>query len=155
MRKDYENGMSYLNRIRPEPPLGEILECQFRIGELDVQLGEMGDAVRRLKPVELKRREPKEWHNRARTLDLLRDAYADTEQKKRCGSEILSIYRDVLADEEKIREIKATDIKLTNAKDILGKAADTFKSIGELGLEDEALRIREELIKKVEQKDNP
>lgn len=154
VRKDYENGMSYLNRIRPEPPLGEILECQFRIGELDVQLGEMGDAIRMLEPVELKRREPKEWHNRARTLDLLREAYADTGQKKRTSSEILSIYRDVLVSEKKVQEIKAAGVKLTNAKDILQRAADTFKSIVEPGLEDEALRIREELIKKVEQNDD-
>ncbi len=155
VRKDYENGMSYLSRIRPEPPIGEILECQFRIGELDVQLGEMGDAIRMLEPVELKRQEPKEWHNRARTLDLLREAYADTEQKKRSGSKILSIYQDVLASEEKIQEIKAAGIKLTNAKDILQRAADTFKSIGVLGLGNEALRIREELIKKVEQDKKP
>jgi len=151
VRKDYENGMSYLSRIRPEPPPGEILECQFRIGELDVQLGEMEDAVRRLEPVELKRREPKEWHNRARTLDLLREAHADTEQKKRSGSEILSIYSDVLVSKEKVQEIRATGIKLTNAKDILQRTSETFESIGLPKRADEALQIREELIKKVEQ----
>lgn len=154
VRKAFEDGMSYLSRVRPEPPPGEILECQFRIGELDAKLGDMEDAVKMLLPVESKRRESGDWHNRARTLDLLREAYADIEEKKSTGSEIISIYRDVLISEEKIQEIKATGIKLTNAKDILGKTSDTLKSIGEPSLGDEALRIRDELIKRVEQDKN-
>jgi len=150
VRKDYEDGMSYLNRIRPEPPPGEILECQFRIGELDVQLGEMEDAIKWLEPVESKRRELGDWHNRVRTLDLLREAYVDVELKKRVGSDIISIYQEVLASREKIKEMRDTKIKLTNAKDILQRTAGTFVSIGFSGLADEVLRIHEELVKAVE-----
>jgi tetratricopeptide (TPR) repeat protein len=150
VRKDYEDGMAYLSRIRPEPPPGEILECQFRIGELDVQLAEMEDAVRRLVPVESRRRELGDWHNRARTLDLLRRAFADTEHRKHYCFEILSIYRDVLGSKQKIQEIRDTRVKLTNANDILGGTAKAFGDMGFSDLASEALRMSEELTRALE-----
>jgi len=151
VRKDFEDGMSYLGRIRPEPPPGEILECRFRIGELDVQLGDMEDAIRMLMPVELRRRELGDWHNRARTLDLLREAYADAEQKKQCGLEILNIYRDVKRSKPKIKEIQDTKIKRTNADDILKRTAKTFEDLGLSELRDDTLKVREDLLKAVDQ----
>jgi len=154
-KKDYEDGLSYLNRIRPEPPVGEVLECQFRIGELCVQLGEKSEAVRWLKPLESKRREAGDWHNRARTLDLLREAYVNTDQRKYTGSEILSIYRDVLGSHEKIKEMRDTRIRLTNANDILQKTAEALEDMGFSKLANEALRIREALTWAVEQDKKP
>ncbi len=151
VRKDFEDGMSYLGQIRPEPPPGEILECRFRIGELDVQLGDMEDAIRMLMPVELRRRELGDWHNRARTLDLLREAYADAKQKKQCGLEILNIYRDVQRSKPGIKEIQDTKIKRTNADDILKRTARTFKDLGLSKLGDDALKVREDLLKAIDQ----
>jgi tetratricopeptide (TPR) repeat protein len=151
VRKDFEDGMSYLSRIRPEPPAGEILECRFRIGELDVQLGDIEDAIRMLVPVESRRKELGDWHNRARTLDLLREAYANLELKKQCVLEILSIYRDVLGSEQKIKEIQDTRVKRTNANDILKRTAKTFEDLGLSELRDDALRVREDLLKAVDQ----
>lgn len=151
VRKDYKDGMAYLSRIQPEPPAGEILECRFRIGELDVQLGEMEDAIRMLVPVESRRRDLGDWHNRARTLDLLREAYVDSEQKKQCSLEILSVYRDVTISNQKIKEIKDTKVKRTNADDILRRTAKTFEDLGLSELKNEALKIREDLIKAIDQ----
>jgi tetratricopeptide (TPR) repeat protein len=151
VRKDFEDGMSYLGRIRPEPPAGEILECRFRIGELDAQLGDMEDAIRMLVPVELRRRELGDWHNRARTLNLLREAYADMEQKKQCGLEILNIYRDVQRSKPKIKEIQDTKIKRANADDILKRTAKTFEDLGLTELRDDAVNVREDLLKAVDQ----
>ena len=151
VRKDFEDGMSYLSRIRPQPPAGEILECRFRIGELDVQLGDMEDAIRMLVPVESRRKELGDWHNRARTLDLLREAYVNTALKKQCGLEILSIYRDVLGSEQKIKEMQDTKIKRTNADDILKRTAKTFEDLGLSELRDDALKVREDLLKPVDQ----
>lgn len=150
VRKDYEDGMAYLSRIRPEPPPGEILECQFRIGELDVQLGEMEDAVRRLVPVESRRQELGDWHNRARTLDLLRKAFADIEHRKHYCFEILSIYRDVLDSDQKIQEIRDTRIKLTNANDILRGTAKALVDMGFSDLATQAFSMSEELTRVVE-----
>jgi len=147
VRKDYENGIFYLNRIRPEPPVGEILECQFRIGELDVQLGDMEDAIKWLEPVESKRRSLGDWHNRARTLDLLRQAYTNAEHKKNCGSEILAVYSDVMRSRHKIKELQDTKVKLTNAKDILERTAKAFGDLGLTELRREALKIRDDLMK--------
>lgn len=151
VRKDYEDGMDYLSRIRPEPPAGEILECRFRIGELDVQLSEMEDAIRMLVPVEAKRRELGDWHNRVRTLDLLREAYTGNEEKKQCGLGILNVYRDVITSNQKIKEIKDTKVKRTNADDILKRTAKTFEDLGLPGLKNEALKIREDLLKTIDQ----
>lgn len=151
VRKDYKDGMSYLSRIRPEPPPGEILECRFRIGELDVRLGEMEDAIRMLVPVELRRRELGDWHNRARTLDLLREAYTDAGQKKRCGLDILNIYKDVQRSKPMIKEIQDTKIKRTNTDDILKRTAKTFEDLGLSELRDDALEVREDLLKAVDQ----
>jgi tetratricopeptide (TPR) repeat protein len=149
VKRDFENGISYLSRIRPGPPPGEILECRFRIGELDVQLGDLEDAIRMLVPVELGRREPGDWHNRARTLDLLREAYKDTERKKQCGVQILNIYAEVLENERKIKEIRDTKVKLTNADDILRRTAKTFDDLGMSELRDNTLRAREDLLRAV------
>ncbi len=151
VRKDFEDGVSYLSRIRPEPPAGEILECRFRIGELDVQLGEMEDAIRMLVPVESRRNEPGDWHNRARTLDLLRQAYANLALKKQCGLEILSIYKDVLGSRQRIKEIQDTKVKRTNADDILKRTAKTFEDLGLSELTGNALKLREDLLKAVDQ----
>ena len=151
VRKDFENGMSYLGRIKPEPPPGEILECRFRVGELDVQLGDLEGAIRMLVPVELRRRELGDWHNRARTLDLLREAYKDTERKKQCGVEILNIYGEVLGNEQRIKEIQNTKVKQTNADDILKRTAKTFEDLGLSELRDDTSRVRENLLKAVDQ----
>jgi tetratricopeptide (TPR) repeat protein len=151
VRKDFEAGRSYLNRIRPEPPPGEMLECRFRIGELDVQLGDMGAAVRMLIPVELERRNLGDWHNRARTLDLLREAFSEEEQKKRCGQDIIGIYKEVIISKPKLKEIKDTKIKETNADAILTKTAKTFDTLGLFDLRDEALKVRDDLLKAIKQ----
>jgi len=150
VRKDYEDGMAYLSRIQPEPPAGEILECRFRIGELDVQLGEMEDAIKMLVPVESRRQELGDWHNRVRTLDLLREAHVDREQKKQCGLEILSVYRDVTGSKQKIKEIQDTKVKRTNADDILKRTAKTFEDSGLSELMSEAQKVREDLIRAIE-----
>lgn len=151
VKKDYEDGITYLNRVLPEPPLGEMLECQFRIGELDVQFGDMDDAIKMLMPVESKRRELGDWHNRARTLDLLREAFSEIEQKKQCGQDIINIYKDVIVSTSKIKEIKDTRIKETNANTILTKTARTFESLSLFALRDEALKVREDLLKAIRQ----
>jgi len=151
VRKDFEDGMSYLSRIRPEPPAGEILECRFRIGELDVQLGDMEDAIKMLLPVESRRKELGDWHNRVRTLDLLREAYTTLEFKKQCGLEILSIYGDVLGSKQKIKEIQDTKVKRTNADDILRRTAKTFEDLGLSELSEDALKVRKDLVQAVNQ----
>ncbi len=138
-KKDFKDGMSYLNNTKPEPPPGDSLECQFRLGELSVQLGQGREAVAWLGPVEEKRREPKEWHNRARALDLLCKAHGHTEDGRLCALELMSIYREVVCDASKIREMQQATIKLKNAIDIL---AGTAKLLDEIALTDFANEAR-------------
>jgi len=122
----YERGIDNWYMIKPgEPPIEELLEFRFRLGELHVKYGDKKEAIKQLQLVEQKRRELGDWHNRARCLHLLREAHEGDEQRERAISrDIVSIYEDVLRDENKLKEMKEAKIKLQNAEEILGKTAE-------------------------------
>jgi len=117
----YEKGIANWYMIKPgEPPIEELLEFRFRLGELHVKYGDRNEAIKHLQLVEQKRRELGDWHNRARCLDLLCEAYKHSKQMELSISrQIISIYIDVLGDEKKLKEMKESKIKFKNAEEIL------------------------------------
>lgn len=125
-KEHYENGITNWYMIKPgEPPIEELLEFRFRLGELLVKYGDKNEAIKQLQPVEQKRRELGDWHNRARCLDLLREAYKHHEQMEiSISREIISIYRDVLSDENKLKQMKGAEIKFKNAEEILKRTKE-------------------------------
>lgn len=153
----YEKGVVNWHMIKPgEPPIEELLEFRFRLGELHVKYGDKNEAFKLLKLTEQKRRELGDWHNRARCLDLLRE----TCRGPNWEGEILSIctvinaiYRDVLSDEDKLKEMKDAKIKFKNAEDILKRTKQIALGVGVYppGADDEGEEIAEEADKILEE----
>ena len=75
-KESYEKGIDNWHMIKPgEPPVEELLEFRFRLGELHVKYGDKNEAIKHLKPVAQKRYELGDWHNMARCLSLLCEVY--------------------------------------------------------------------------------
>jgi len=171
-RECYEKSIDNWHMIKPgEPPIEELLEFQFRLGELYIKYeGHLKDewrdkAFKLLKPTEQKYRDLGDWHNRARCLDLLRETWSSPDQEKWVGGilsicqKIISIYRDVLSSESKLKEMKEAKIKFRNAEDILERTKQIALGVGlhppgaddageEIAGEDD--KILEELRQKIE-----
>ncbi|MCP8309001.1 MAG: SIR2 family protein [archaeon] len=152
----YEKGIANWYMIKPgEPPIEELLEFRFRLGELHVKYGDKNEAIKQLQPVEQKRRELGDWHNRARCLDLLREAYKHSEQMEiSISREIVFIYRDVLSDENKLKEMRDAKIKFKNAEEILKRTKEIVLEViypPEVAMEEakEVDKILEELKRRV------
>ena len=155
-KESYEKGIDNWHMIKPgEPPIEELLEFHFRLGELHVKYGDKNEAIKYLQPVAQKRHELGDWHNKARCLSLLCEAYLhkrDNDMVLNICDYIISIYRDVLGDENKLKEMKEAKIKFKNAKEILRKiqgAAASTSARGDYILE-EADKILEELRRRIE-----
>jgi tetratricopeptide (TPR) repeat protein len=154
-KESYEKGIDNWYMIKPgEPPIEELLEFRFRLGELHVKYGDKNEAIKYLQPVEQKRRELEDWHNEARCLSLLCEAYihkGDDDMVLSICDDIIYIYRDVLSDENKLKEMKEAKIKFKNAKEILEKtmhAAALTSARGDYIIE-EATKILEELKRRI------
>lgn len=98
-------------------------------------MGDNEKAIKFFSEVEVERQKLGDWHNRARTVNLLREL-TNEPMKESWNREILSIYAGVLSDERKLREIKEAPIKVKNAKDILEGTKEYFEQRG-LSLEAE------------------
>jgi tetratricopeptide (TPR) repeat protein len=155
-KEHYENGIANWYMIKPgEPPIEELLEFRFRLGELHVKYGDKNEAIKQLQPVEQKRRELGDWHNRARCLDLLREAYKHHEQMEiSISREIISIYKDVLSDENKLKQMKDAKIKFKNAEEILKRTKEIALEViypPEIAMEEaeEVSKMLEELRRRI------
>lgn len=154
-KESYEKGIDNWYMIKPgEPPIEELLEFRFRLGELHVKYGDDDEAIKYLRPVVQKMHELRDWHNEARCLSLLCEAYShkgDDDRVLLICDYIISIYRDVLSDENKLKEMKEAKIKFKNAEEILDKtmgAAALMSASGDYIVE-EANKILEELRRRI------
>jgi len=151
----YEKGIDNWHMIKPgEPPIEELLEFHFRLGELLVNHGDKNEAIKHLLLVEQKRLELGDWHNRARCLHLLRKAHQNNEQEVRAISrEIVSIYEDVLKDENKLKEMKEAKIKLKNAEEILKETEElAWKVVHPPEVAEEEVKYVKELLENLKKK---
>jgi len=146
--KDFEEALNYLKMVKGIEPIGEILECKFRLGELHKQLGNNEEAIKFLSEVEVERQKLADWHNRARTLDLLRELVKEP-LRESLNREILSIYAGVLSAKRKLREIKEAPIKFDNAKKILERTKEYFTQRGLSSETEKAKSLSQELEKKL------
>ena len=142
--KDFEEALNYLKMVKGVEPTGEILECEFRLGELHKQLGNNEKAIEFLSKVEVERQKLEDWHNRVRTIDLLRELVEEPGRES-WNREILSVYAGVLSDERKLREIKEAPIKLKNAENILKSTKEYFEQRGLFSEAEKAGTLSEEL----------
>ena len=151
----YENGITNWYMIKPgEPPTEELLEFRFRLGELQVKYGDKNEAINHLQLVGQKRHELGDWHNLARCLSLLCEVYihkGDDDRMLSICDHIISIYQEVLSDENKLKEMKDAKIKFKNAKEILEKSMDAAALTSARGdyIVEEGAKIIEELKRKI------
>lgn len=117
---DFKRAGAYLARL--SNVTGEVLEAEFRQGEALVKLGRANEAKVVLEKVIQGRQKQNDWHNEARTLELLLKTDADEESIAGWVDSVIGIYTDVFNSEDKLKALKQYNIKAKNAKSILGTA---------------------------------
>lgn len=118
-KQSYLNGINYWNKRKGKPPIEELLEFKYRLGELEVNHGNKKEGIDILELVQEERDRIGDWHNRARALDLLFKAYRGTNESKVTSQKIITIYQNVLVDETKIKQINEEPVRFKNAKEFL------------------------------------
>ena len=118
-KQSYLNGINYWNKRKGKPPIEELLEFKYRLGELEINQGNKKEGINILEELQEERNRIGDWHNRARALDLLLKAYRGADESKVTAHKIITIYQNVLDDETKIKQIYEEPVKLRNAKDFL------------------------------------
>jgi tetratricopeptide (TPR) repeat protein len=147
----YEEEANYMRRTL-NPPKERFLEVLYRLGMRHLELGTIDKSIGLLREVAGRRAQPKDWHDKARALNGLREAYEKTGQKeecKECCFTIKSIYQGVLTDNNKLKEMKDAKIKFENAtKEIL---PNTKNSLERIGLTSEAKQV-DDILKELKRK---
>jgi len=120
--EDYANGEEYLKQLLEERIPGEIREVRFRRGDLLLQSGALADAERLLDALQVEREHNDEWHDEARTLQLLLRANSEPSKSYHRIERIIAIYISVLHSDQKKGIYKQDGRKQTNRCDILAEA---------------------------------
>ncbi|MHB8103515.1 MAG: SIR2 family protein [Methanosarcina sp.] len=136
----YKNGISYWYTIKGGPPIEDVLECKFRLGELEIKYGDYGDYADVIEGVEILQRVDEDyekdkdyekrgyWHNRTRVLNLLSEAYAKDKysytinEAKKNFDKIIDIYYSALKDKIKLKE------QMKNNRKIFENAVETIEN---------------------------
>ncbi len=118
-KQSYLNGINYWNKRKGKPPIEELLEFKYRLGELEINQGNNKDGITILEELQEERNRIGDWHNRARALDLLFKAYRGTNESKVTAHKIITIYQNILTDETKIKQIYEEPVRYKNAKEFL------------------------------------
>jgi tetratricopeptide (TPR) repeat protein len=125
--------LDYIERM-PNPPLDRYLDTQFWLGVEYKKAECYREAVEVLKTVVEWRDKTKDWHNKARALNELKECYEKMNEKENCINccdEIKKIYESVLEDANKLEEIKKIEIKFRNAiEKILPSTEETLRRLG-------------------------
>jgi len=125
--------LDYMERM-PNPPLDRYLDTQFWLGTEYKKAECYRDAVEVLKTVAEWRDKIKDWHNKARALNELKECYEKMNEKEnciKCCDEIKKIYESVLEDANKLEEIKKIEIKFRNAiEKILPNTENMLRRLG-------------------------
>jgi hypothetical protein len=116
-------GLSTLLNLVDNPPLEDKLEFEFRISELYTNnVKNIDKAIQLLSQIQIIRKEKGDWHNLARTKNLLFICYNlsnNSEGSSIEGNEIIDIYKDVLSNDAKIAILNKDIKKSDNALEIL------------------------------------
>merc|ERR1711865_107247 len=116
--------------------MGELLEIRFRLGESLVAAGRFDEAEPILSKVREERVNQADWHNEARTLELLvKCAYGmkvsgnvSVELSKR-ANQIKLIYEDALTNESKQERFVKVPITASNGRQILQTSSHLVKDV--------------------------
>ena len=142
--EEYRKGEKFLFRLSKSSIMGELLEIRFRLGESLVAAERYIEAGEILDEVREKRKELEDWHNEARTLELLlKCSVTDAEKLIQYTHDVKAIYEDAIDNESKKERFKKQPITATNGKQILKTAVDLVKDIDStLSMEIEKLLVK-------------
>ena len=121
--KCFIEGSDTLLKLVDNPPLEDKLEFDFRLSELYTNNAKnIGKAIQLLSQIQIIRKQKGDWHNLARTKNLLFICYNlsnNFDGSSMEGKEIIDIYKDVTSSDVKIAVLKKDVKKLDNAVEIL------------------------------------
>ena len=143
--EDYTNGEEYLKQLLEERIPGEIREVRFRRGDLLLQSGALADAERLLDALQVEREHNDEWHDEARTLQLLLRVNPDPSKSRRRIERLIAIYTSVLQSDQKKGIYKQDGRKQTNRRDIFAEARTIAQKLDLMHLVDQIDNISIEL----------
>ncbi len=124
---------------------GEIREVRFRRGDLLLQSGALADAERLLDALQVEREHNDEWHDEARTLQLLLRVNPEPSKSRRRIERIIAIYTSVLQSDQRKGAYKQDGRKQTNRRDILAEARTIAQKLDLMHLVDQIDNISIEL----------
>jgi len=142
---DYTKGEEYLKQLHEERIPGEIREVRFRRGDLLLQSGALADAERLLDALQVEREHNDEWHDEARTLQLLLRTNPVPSKLRHRIERIIAIYTSVLQSDQKNDAYKQDGRKQTNRRDILAEARTISQKLDFMHLVDQIDNISIEL----------
>ncbi|GFH54414.1 hypothetical protein CTEN210_10890 [Chaetoceros tenuissimus] len=142
--EEYRKGEKFLFRLSKSSIMGELLEIRFRLGESLVAAERYIEAGEILDEVREKRKELEDWHNEARTLELLlKCSVTDTEKLIQYTHDVKAIYEDAIDNKNKKERFKKQPITATNGKQILTTAVNLVKDVDSaLSMEIEKLLVK-------------
>ena len=143
--ENYTNGEEYLKQLLEERIPGEIREVRFRRGDLLLQSGALADAERLLDALQVEREHNDEWHDEARTLQLLLRVKPEPSKSRRRIERLIAIYISVLQSDQRKGIYKQDGRKQTNRRDILAEARTIALKLNFMHLVDQIDNISIEL----------
>ena len=158
-KKSYESAIASWDIMKGDAPNEVIWEYPYRLGELEVNYGDITEGITLLKEVKKNWDTIGDWHNRARSLDLLCKAYSSNEYIGPEGTkdvnstidEIMDTYENVLGDDNKLKEMKEDKDKFNNAVQILERTKEIIIALEEPNHKADAVdKIIENLMKDYE-----
>lgn len=128
--QDFRDGEKFLYRLSMSRILGELLEIRFRLGETLVSAGKTEEAQPILSQVREERGNLNDWHNEARTLELLMKCAKDKPvELLKIANQLKDIYEDAKTNDTKLMRFKKQPITATNGSQILKTAADLILDV--------------------------
>jgi hypothetical protein len=142
---DFQRAAKFLNRLPHARVRGELLEVMFRQGEALVALRRMQEAEKVLVGLCKERRADRDWHNEARSLDLLLKANNSCDALRAHIERVVEIYSDVFKDSEKMIVFRRDKYRPENAQTILSTAAAVAQTYAFSDLEESIAALCEQL----------
>ncbi len=129
--EEFGRGEKYLFRLSRQSIMGELMEIRFRLGEALVEADRLEEAEPILINVREERVKMGDWHNEARTLELLLKSTSSrsTDALLERAKQIQDIYNDALTNKSKLNRFKNVPITATNGRQILRTASDLVESV--------------------------
>lgn len=128
--EEFKRGEKFLFRLSRNRIMGELLEIRFRLGESLAAAERVDEARPILSNVREERVKLDDWHNEARTLELLVKCAVDDEAELLTRvRQIQDIYEDAVTNKAKRERFTKVPITAANGKQILQTASNLVMKV--------------------------